>query len=100
MALDGVTVAALAGELNEKLNDGRIMKIAQPEEDELILTVKTREGQERLDICAAASLPFVYLTNVNKQSPMSAPGFCMLLRKHLKAQLPFLDFLERCSLIY
>ena len=59
------------------------MKIAQPEEDELILTVKTREGQERLDICASASLPFVYLTDRNKQSPLTAPGFCMLLRKHL-----------------
>ncbi len=83
MALDGVTVAALTRELKEKLNDGRIVKIAQPEEDELILTVKTREGQERLDICASASLPFVYLTDRNKQSPLTAPGFCMLLRKHL-----------------
>ncbi|MBO6137762.1 MAG: NFACT family protein [Lachnospiraceae bacterium] len=83
MALDGVTVAALTRELNEKLNDGRILKIAQPEEDELILTVKTREGQERLDICASASLPFVYLTDKSKPSPLTAPGFCMLLRKHL-----------------
>lgn len=83
MALDGITIAALTRELKLKLNDGRIVKIAQPEEDELMLTVKTREGQERLDICVSASLPFVYLTDANKQSPLTAPNFCMLLRKHL-----------------
>ncbi len=33
---------------------------------------------------ADASLPMVYLTETNKPSPMTAPGFCMLLRKHLQ----------------
>ena len=32
---------------------------------------------------ASASLPFLYLTNQNKPSPMTAPNFCMVLRKHL-----------------
>lgn len=83
MALDGITTAALTRELKEKLTDGRIYKVAQPEDDELILTVKTASGQERLDICVSASLPFMYLTDKNKPSPMSAPNFCMLLRKHI-----------------
>ncbi len=30
-----------------------------------------------------ASLPLIYLTQTNKQSPMTAPNFCMLLRKHI-----------------
>lgn len=48
------------------------------------MTVKTREGQSRLLISAGASLPLIYLTGQNKPSPMTAPGFCMLLRKHLQ----------------
>jgi len=83
MAFDGITIAALVKELGENLTDGRIAKIAQPESDELLLTVKTPAGQRRLYISASASLPLIYLTADNKPSPMTAPGFCMLLRKHI-----------------
>ena len=38
MAFDGITIANIVYELNETLIDGRINKIAQPEEDELLLT--------------------------------------------------------------
>lgn len=85
MAFDGITVAAVVKELKETLPGGRIYKIAQPENDELLLTIKTTDGgQQRLLLSASASLPLIYLTESNKQSPMTAPGFCMLLRKHLQ----------------
>ncbi len=85
MAFDGITIANIAQELNEKLTGGRIYKIAQPENDELLLTIKTADGgQRRLLISASASLPLIYLTETNRPSPMTAPGFCMLLRKHLQ----------------
>ena len=83
MAFDGSTVAALASEFRSKISQGRITKIAQPESDELILTIKTYDGQFRLQISANSSIPLVYLTDKNKQSPMKAPNFCMLLRKHI-----------------
>lgn len=83
MALDGITIAAVADELNQTLTGGRIAKIAQPESDELLLTVKTPQGQKKLYLSASASLPLIYLTDENKPSPMTAPGFCMLLRKHI-----------------
>lgn len=83
MAFDGIVVANLAHELKESLVNGRIAKIAQPETDELLLTIKTQEGQRRLSISADASLPLIYLTGTNKPSPMTAPNFCMLLRKHI-----------------
>ncbi len=85
MAFDGITVAAVVSELQETLVGGRIYKIAQPENDELLLTIKTKDGgQTKLLLSAGASLPLIYLTETNKQSPMTAPGFCMLLRKHLQ----------------
>lgn len=83
MAFDGITVAAIADELNTDLTGARLAKIAQPEADELLLTFKTGDGQKRLYISASASLPLIYFTEENKQSPMTAPGFCMLLRKHI-----------------
>ena len=83
MALDGITVANVAHELKYILSEGRIHKIAQPEADELMLTFKTPNGQKRLCMSASASLPLIYLTDTNKPSPMTAPNFCMLLRKHI-----------------
>ncbi len=83
MAFDGITIANIVHELRAALLEGRINKIAQPEEDELLLTIKTPGGQKRLLISASASLPLIYLTETNKPSPMTAPNFCMLLRKHI-----------------
>lgn len=91
MALDGIVIANMAQELQQALVGGRITKIAQPEKDELLLTIKqsktTEEGtvrsQHRLVISVNPSLPLIYLTEENKTSPMTAPTFCMVLRKHL-----------------
>lgn len=92
MALDGITIAALVNELKNTLVNGRITKIAQPEKDELLLTIKqsisdgngkTKRFQKRLTVSVNPGLPLLYLNDENKQSPMSAPTFCMVLRKHL-----------------
>lgn len=83
MAFDGITIANITKELKDTLLDGRISKIAQPETDELLITVKTPAGQKRLYISASASLPLIYLTEETKQSPFTAPNFCMLLRKYI-----------------
>ena len=84
MAFDGITVAAVVRECKDLLTGSRIYKIAQPEADELQLTLKTRTGQHYLLLSANASLPLIYLTGKTKQSPLTAPNFCMLLRKHIQ----------------
>ena len=84
MAFDGITISCLKNELSTALLNGRIYKIAQPETDELLLTIKTSNGQYRLVLSSSASLPLIYLTDKNKPSPMTAPNFCMLLRKHIQ----------------
>lgn len=83
MAFDGITVSALVKEMSDTFTGLRIYKIAQPEPDELILTIKGNSSQWRLLLCADATLPLVYITQDNKPAPLQAPGFCMLLRKHL-----------------
>lgn len=83
MAFDGIVICNLVYELNQKLIDGRISKITQPEPDELLLTIKNKKESYKLLLSASASLPLLYLTETNKPSPITAPNFCMLLRKHI-----------------
>ena len=83
MAFDGIVIAGLVHELNQTILNTKISKIAQPENDELLLTCKGSSGQFRVSISANASLPFLYLTDTNKTSPLQAPTFCMVLRKHI-----------------
>lgn len=85
MALDGLVIANVIKELNDILLGGRINKIAQPENDALVLTVKNNRNQYKLFLSANASLPLIYLTQENKPNPITAPNFCMLLRKHLNS---------------
>lgn len=83
MAFNGITIHALTHELHTALSGGRISKIVQPEKEELLLTIKTADGNLRLLASANASLPLLYLTSENKNAPLTAPNFCMLLRKHI-----------------
>lgn len=85
MALDGISIHALVDEFNNQLLNGKINKISQPEREELLITINTQNGNKRLLISANASLPFIYITDENKPAPATAPGFCMLLRKHIGA---------------
>ena len=83
MALDGIMIAGMVKELKDTIEGGKINKIAQPENDELMITIKNQRTQYRLLLSADASLPLIYLTQSNKQGPLTAPNFCMLLRKHI-----------------
>ncbi|MBQ9157050.1 MAG: NFACT family protein [Eubacterium sp.] len=83
MAFDGVVIANIVYDMKRLLKGGRIYKIYQPEGDELLLVIKNLKETHRLLISANAGLPLVYFTGSNKTNPMTAPNFCMLLRKHI-----------------
>ena len=59
MAFDGFTVAALTHELGNAFQNTRINKIAQPEKEELLLTIKGNSATLRLLMSADASLPLM-----------------------------------------
>ena len=83
MAFDAGMVAALANELNSKLKGARVDKIQQPEKEEIVLTLRAERENVRLSLSSGANSPRINITSVNKENPISAPMFCMLLRKHL-----------------
>lgn len=83
MAFDGIVISNLSYELHSNLVGGRISKISMPEENELIFTIKNNAKTYRLFMSASASLPLIYLTDINKPAPKVAPAFLMLLRKYI-----------------
>lgn len=88
MAFDGLVISNIIDECNQRLVEGRIYKIYQPENDELILIIRNNKDKNRetyrLLLSANASLPLFYLTEETKGNPLNAPNFCMLLRKHIQ----------------
>ena len=83
MAFDGIVIANIVHDMRRLLTGGRIYKIYQPESDELLLMIKNQKETHRLQISAGASLPLIRFVKDNKKNPLTAPNFCMLLRKHI-----------------
>lgn len=82
MALDGAFLYAVKQELNVLIG-GRIDKIYQPSREEIIISIRTRQGGFKLLISASASSARIHITQTSVDNPMTPPMFCMLLRKRL-----------------
>ncbi len=83
MALDGAFVHFLTKELKDELCGARVSQIHQPNRDELIVAVRTFNGNKKLLISARANSPRVNFTKNAPENPASPPMLCMLLRKRL-----------------
>ncbi len=83
MGSDLFALSALAQELNAALSGARIDKIQQPENDELRFFMRSGGKNVCLVASCNANVPRLHLTDSRKQSPMTAPNLCMLLRKYL-----------------
>lgn len=87
MAFDGIVTRAVAQELNGLLATGRIMKIYQPTDTDIVMQIRTRNGNVRLLLSASLSFPRIHITNASYQNPLTAPMFCMLLRKYCEGAI-------------
>ncbi len=82
MALDGAFLYAVRSELMPLIG-GRVEKIHQPSREEIIISIRTRQGSKKLFISANAGSARVHITEKSVDNPQTPPMFCMLLRKHL-----------------
>lgn len=82
MALDGAFLYMVKKEL-EPLIGGRVDKISQPSREEIVMTFRTRGGNEKLLFSASAGSARVHITKKSIENPKVPPMFCMLMRKHL-----------------
>lgn len=84
MSLDGIVTKSIVYELNNEIVDGRVEKVYQPEEDEILLNIRNNGKSYKLLMSASSNNPRIYLTSNVKSNPIKPPMFCMLLRKHLQ----------------
>lgn len=84
MSFDGFVTRALVQELSDKLINSKINKIHQPHKTDLIFTLRGYGVSYNLLVSANPTYPRIHITNEKYVNPVSAPMFCMLLRKHLE----------------
>ncbi|MDE5764419.1 MAG: NFACT family protein [Ruminococcus sp.] len=82
MALDGAFLYSVKTEL-QPLIGGRVEKVSQPSREEIIISIRTRQGSRKLYISANAGSARVHITKKQPDNPQTPPMFCMLLRKRL-----------------
>ena len=85
MALDGFSISNIIYELKNTIMGGRVDKIYQPEKDEIIIQIRNKGNAYKLLLTANASSPRLNFTTIQKENPINAPLFCMVLRKHLSS---------------
>lgn len=84
MPYDGIVASGVVWELSGLLSGGRIEKIYQTEQDEIILLCHSMREKYRLLLSASPANPRIHLTKQKKENPAFAPPFCMVLRKHIQ----------------
>ena len=83
MGSDYLALSALADELHARLAGAKTDKIVQPEADEIRFFLRAGGKTECLVASCNAGAPRLHITSDRKPNPVSAPNFCMLLRKYL-----------------
>lgn len=83
MPLDSIFLSALTQELAGQITGAKIDKVQQPERDQLLLSLRSRNGNCRLLISAGTGTARIHLTEQKYEQPQEPPMFCMLMRKHL-----------------
>ena len=83
MSYDGLVTRAVVKELDQALAGGRITKIYQPGEFELLLLIRSQGKNHKCLLSAHPAYPRVQLTRSSYENPKEPPMFCRLLRKHL-----------------
>ncbi len=83
MSPDGITIHLITKELQALLN-GRVERVYQPEQHEILLIIRCSGQNFRLLLSAQAESARIHLTTREKANPPAPPLFCLLLRKYLE----------------
>ena len=87
MAFDGLFIHSLLNNVKPKIESGRLSKIYQPFEQDLVLTFRKDRKNIQLLLSANAQYPRFYITEQTIANPDKAPTFVMVLRKYLEGSI-------------
>lgn len=93
MSFDGMFTHALIKELNTTFAGGRIHKIQQPYDMELVLTIRANRKNHKLLISAHPSFGRIQVTEQAYNNPETPPNFTMVLRKYVEGNI--IDSIEQ-----
>lgn len=96
MPLDAICLHGVLKELQADILGVKIDKVAQPDKDKIVLTLRAKGFSGKLLLAAGTGSARIHLTQESYENPQKPPMFCMLLRKHIAggrikalAQVPF-----------
>jgi len=87
MSFDGFFLHHMVEELRSELVNGRIQKINQPFEQELVLQIRSNRQSHRLLLSAHPVFGRIQLTQTTFENPAQPSTFIMVLRKYLQGAL-------------
>ena len=87
MSFDGFFLHHMVEELRRELVNGRIQKINQPFEQELVLQIRSNRQSHRLLLSAHPVFGRIQLTQTTFENPSQPSTFIMVLRKYLQGAL-------------
>jgi predicted ribosome quality control (RQC) complex YloA/Tae2 family protein len=83
MAFDGFCIKRITKEYSELFTDGRVSKVIQPNNYDIILVIKKEKDTYNLFVSANPSMSYTYLVKDKGEAPQNALNFCMVLRKYI-----------------
>lgn len=87
MSFDGIFTHLMTRELSQELVGGRISKIHQPYDNEIMLVMRNNGKNHTLLLSAHPSYSRVQITKISYTNPKTPPNFCMVMRKYLEGSL-------------
>ncbi|PRY83310.1 Rqc2 family fibronectin-binding protein [Alkalibacterium olivapovliticus] len=87
MSFDGLFVHSLTQELKDQCEGGRLSKIQQPFENEIIIKIRANRKNVSLLLSAHPQYARAQLTTIPFDNPATPPHFCMILRKYLEGAI-------------
>ncbi|CZT39472.1 NFACT family protein [Streptococcus agalactiae] len=84
MSFDGFFLHHLTNELQEQIKKGRIQKVNQPFDHELVLTIRNNRRNYKLLLSAHPVFGRIQTTEANFQNPQNPNTFTMIMRKYLQ----------------
>ncbi|MCF1685938.1 fibronectin-binding protein EfbA [Tetragenococcus halophilus] len=87
MSFDGIFTHLMVKELTAQLQNGRVHKIQQPYDHEIVLIIRAQRQNHKLLLSANSNYARIQLTNMRYDNPTTPPNFVMMLRKYLEGAI-------------
>src|SRR5699024_10586929 len=84
MSYDGLFTKAIVNELRENILGGRVTKIHQPFNNELLIRIRANRKNHQLLLSAHPQYARVQLTDMKSENQQQPPQFCMVIRKYIE----------------